>query len=1488
MDTGSKPLTMTIETVGYSSHGVKFGGSKGILHTDMEWSKCLVVGIQVSVKDFRMQLYEGELHFYATKNESALIFLHPSEKRGPIQTIETFAGLAGWTQVMEHFGDKPSILVEADPETARVCAKQLGAPCIRAREYVEKVITGEDMPCCVLVEKVEEPMVWVAAGVANVGKMVGSPPCQPWSGAGCNKGLSSDDGRAFQSCLEWAAFMQFMVVVLENVAGLPKHDDFKPMIQDIAAKGLVLQLHGVFSCHQLLPVKRDRWLGTFVHRSCEVDANPVRMANYMNFTGCMFSCIATLPKVGFFDVEHKNYGKHERELLEIPPGALEMLGNHDLAPWWLKSKIANGSHENVIDGRVVKMDQQCPCFMASYGKQHELDMQLLKAKGLQTVLLADKDGKRMWSPWEMLAALAYKPETVLSADLHTAWKQAGNGLSAAHAWLAIQKTVVMLGVASPWNGQTDPIKHVQEVLAARIHMSKYETCKDGEFWMLSECNKEPSTKKAKRDQEVEPTVPFTVEEADPVATKAFERCPLFVQTDDPRWNAAVACLGSSKMVLLEHMEKHWVMFVNATADDSVANAIQKGLPHAKPEHFQSLRMEDRDVQWVQKLPDKACQTIVFEPVYKDVVCSEKSLNLQIKVQSDVTWSVRTTIAYVACEIGCNPDAVVLLHKNIMMPDTAFLAEYDTVDFDMKFKACLPAYVSWEPKGKQVKDLGFVPSAKDVRWCARHPNRKVVRTCAADGSMTVGAMMKALFPDLHANTPWSVFSKGRECTADAHVNGFDDIQIQWNGARPLPVTDVNKVRWSQEIDTPSVQARINEDYKILIVRSPFRIRPQDLKCPMQVTIAEMAASYLNMSRVMSSMVVSQNGQVVDPMLKAGEVNEDWVLDIRVCPMLGGGKQEKIEAVKNKLKVMLAERGVPSDKMEERVTGLMSKVQQDKLQNLGDPQAPGTWNELKELASAAQFRLITPAELKLLQQANRKNKPAGKNEEKEAKVKKIKTFSPEAHAIRVDPAHFQAEGHQVQMLEVGRFGPDQSGLCIVTPDEARRCMQMGARSADPLALLVIGEGVQSIGNTFSLPAHLSNGSPVIVKACLLQFGDVQIDFQLQLPMAEVTQMESTVIEFGIHKKFVGNWQDTAVPLHYVGVHVPALRGNNLLAVWSVKAWSNSKVVHHNQADHWHGYFRIADSLLQQVLSRSGSVGIFMNPKTADRKHDPRFTMVNLPNKQLQEVALKADTCQKALGIVKIGDGFAIRCKREDAASVRAQLLPDSAYVETATFTSDQVLFVAKNVPQVGREELTEALQKTGWDATAVRPQGMNRWILAAKGEPNSSHVVINGAIMMVERLQRPTDSVPITMVAREVRVNTTNENGIVSTTFRFAEFRAQVEAQISQAVETKLQVANSKIEQLSQALHDVQTKTESAHTSLANDLGHVREEQAFTQKKLAEVETSVAASSHQIIAQMQSMFSKMQANMEQTVQSLVNDPEKRQRTEPAKADPFAPKA
>ena len=751
-------------------------------------------------------------------------------------------------------------------------------------------------------------------------------------------------------------------------------------------------------------------------------------------------------------------------------------------------------------------------------------------------------------------------------------------------------------------------------------------------------------------------------------------------------------------------------------------------------------------------------------------------------------------------------------------------------------------------------------------------------------MPLNSLVQKLFPDLHAVTPWTAFCNDVEMPSDAKTSSVIQFDIQWNSARPLPITHAQPVSWTQEIDSPSVQTRITNDFAILTVRTPFKVMPKEVKCPMNMSIGEIAASFLTMSKVQSSMVCMQNTQVIDPLLCVGDVNAELVLDFRVCPLLGGAKSEKTEVVRTKLKAMLRERGVPVEHVNERVTNLLAKVPPEKFVALGDQNDPDTWKTIKDLASAAQFRLITPAELKSFQQNARKQTPAKGSEEK-----KGNKFTPEAHAIRVDPAHFIADGSHVQLLEVSRFGPDQSGLCIVSPSEAQQCMQCGARSCDPLALLIIGEGVQSLGETFSLPAHLTNGSPVIVRACLLQFGDTPIEFKLQLPTAEVNQMQSTVIEFGIHKKYVGNWQDTMVPLHYVGVHVPALRGNNLLAVWSVKAWSNSKVAHHAQADHWHGYFRVADSLLPQVLARSGAAGIFMNPKTADKKHDPRYTTISLPVKQLSEVIAKAETCPKAMGIAKLGEGFGIRCKREDAAEIRASLMPESACVETCAFPQDQILFVAKNVPQVGREELTEALQKTGWEATAVRPQGMNRWILAASKDPTCSHVIVNGSIMMVERMHKRVDAVPITMVAREVRVNTTtDQQGVVSTTSRFAEFRAQVESQISQAVESKLQTAHARIEQLTQALQDVQSKSEQAHAVLVSDMSRIKEEQAFTQQKITEVENSVACSSQQIIAQMQAMFNKMQSNMEQTVQSLVNDPDKRQRTEISKADPFTPKA
>lgn len=280
--------------------------------------------------------------------------------------------------------------------------------------------------------------------------------------------------------------------------------------------------------------------------------------------------------------------------------------------------------------------------------------------------------------------------------------------------------------------------------------------------------------------------------------------------------------------------------------------------------------------------------------------------------------------------------------------------------------------------------------------------------------------------------------------------------------------------------------------------------------------------------------------------------------------------------------------------------------------------------------------------------------------------------------------------------------------------------------------------------------------------------------------------------------------------------------------------------------------------------------MNPKTQDKRHDYRFATVPIPGLGLQEVIAKADQCKHSVGIAKMGVQFAIRCKREHLSAVRQFVMPESAFVETATFSEDKELYVLKNVPQVGRDELSKALGQAGWTAEAVKAQGMNRWLVAANCPPPASHLVINKSLTIIEKLQRNVETTPFTMVAKEYSVNTVvdhQQNVVqVSTTSRIAEIKAEMETRIAETVEKRMNEANSKIEQLTQALQQVHHNAEQSQANMAAELSSMKEEQSFTKQKLAAMETTVATSSQGIINQMQQMFAQMQESMEANIKSL----------------------
>lgn len=422
-----------------------------------------------------------------------------------------------------------------------------------------------------------------------------------------------------------------------------------------------------------------------------------------------------------------------------------------------------------------------------------------------------------------------------------------------------------------------------------------------------------------------------------------------------------------------------------------------------------------------------------------------------------------------------------------------------------------------------------------------------------------------------------------------------------------------------VDSPVSQQIARPQGVQLAIRSPFHAKIQHMWIHEDMTMSEIAASFMLHTQVATTIMCLNGTMVVDPNTVAKNCDQNGNYSFRIFPLLGGAKNE---AVRQRIRTMLAAKGVPEDKLLDRLNGFASKVPLEKLASVADSDDEGFWNVVKSHASDARYRLITPAELKAHQQNQRKTKgksmskgsdgkekgmPKGKGKGKgKAKGKGKPTVS--ASDIVVDMQHFISENGDISQLELSRFGADQSGLCIVTPQEAYNCLKTATKSCEPLALLIIGthDQIKEFGEVYSIPAYGPNQTPIIVQACLLQFGDSPVTFRMNVPSVTIQSEATTTIEFCIMREYVSKWADAQIPLHYIGIHVSALRGCNLQAVWAIKAFDEQrKIVGHKTAHHWHGFFRVSDTILDAVLSRSGAAGIFMVPKTSDHKHDQQWS-------------------------------------------------------------------------------------------------------------------------------------------------------------------------------------------------------------------------------------------------------------------------------------------
>ncbi len=189
--------------------------------------------------------------------------------------------------------------------------------------------------------------------------------------------------------------------------------------------------------------------------------------------------------------------------------------------------------------------------------------------------------------------------------------------------------------------------------------------------------------------------------------------------------------------------------------------------------------------------------------------------------------------------------------------------------------------------------------------------------------------------------------------------------------------------------------------------------------------------------------------------------------------------------------------------------------------------------------------------------------------------------------------------------------------------------------------------------AIPTTLTKtNEPLLLPATLIQLGANHVSFTFNGPATAADTVPSTVLEILVEANRCDFWDSIAKPLDIVVQCVPILRAReNLLSHWSWKFTDGKRhVVSPSVAVTLHGYIRIPEATLDEVLKASGPCGVSMWPKSPDRQNDPRCSHIPVGAQSFDEAAAVAQSTPHGVGFVHHNQKWLVRCHREHYPEVR----------------------------------------------------------------------------------------------------------------------------------------------------------------------------------------------------------------------------------------------
>ena len=1419
----------------------------------------LPVGTTFILENFALSLEESPVISGALTEGPLLPLVLPKPADRGI--AEIFAGIGGWGMATEAFGALPLVSLEKDHATAKCHAQNVMIPMLETKEAITKGLAGELPARFILVGDVFDSRCWIVMSWKRIAHYFASPPCQSWSGAGWQQGLDSINGQAMEVCIERTTMLNAKSLTMENVPSIQTHPDLQQIKKLINECNYVIGHEGIDEIYPVLPIKRKRWMMTILPKGKSLELSTIEYAKQVKFPTCLpvFGARNSLALARAFNDHILPW---EQEALKPSADAMELAKDRSLLPRHMLNGPTISSQEEVIKRRTIGQWEPVPSLMSCYGGQHELPRDLLKHHGLHSWFVKDGEHIRYLSPFEGAFALGFSSKLILPADFRSAHRLIGNAISFAHSTLQTWRTHLLLGQDSPFRTDVLGISDLVDLIFDRTgRFGDNVVVKDGSFARLAfpgaaERKRSPteevdssedSQPKRARSLDISPTVPFEVIGMDPCEV---DLAMPYLKPSDLQAVSVAARLytqpldqgafeeGSQEFLPVEHLnsweqgrlvqvanmipcqllheQKIWTEFVWLPKDTNIGFAIQQALPHSLECHFNIIQHDIAEVGFHDPVnPEQPC-TIFLDTVKIDRLVSPTFTQDSLLVSVDVCWKFSDLIAYVASQCGVLPSKVVILDDHAPMPDAAFVLQQLTTSFKaalvtspLDTRQLMPKKFCDFAKTKEVTIAGVkvsnpmhtdnaVPAdSAAVRFAARNPHWGSIRSIAINKQESVSKLVLMLFPDFLDSIP-NVTAESALIDPSDPVEALiakPKLEVHFEGFKPWPVTDL-------EFLLPFGQPTTNDPAYLvpLWVQGPFDYRAKRVQVDKEWTLTKLAASYLVLHRSNLTMIVLQHGKPLDPRQTIQHVCSDHEIQIRVCALPGGAKSEDLVKF---LEPLLMKRGVPGDAVKARVQSVLAKLDHATIRAHMHDDAQTFWGYLKQWANDAKLRLITPDELKAQKKAGRAEaRVQAASSSASPAVQKFQEAS--TQQVVIDTSHFLANGLQVPKIDINAFAPDSTGIAVVSPSEALKCMPVRSLSVQPLALVVLTN--QPFGGmpVVHVPATDHKLNPIIVPVVILNFGEPQVEFQHKLPQTKLVETPVVVLELMIRKDLVNDWNEVQSPLAYLGLHIPEMRKDAVIEAWSIAPYDKHRwKSKHDYADYIHGFCKVRLAVADDILKRSGVAGIFLAPKTPDKKRDLAYSLIQIPGKSLDEVVSLSKDVAKTLGVVECAANYAIRTRREHIHEVRAKILPQSVAIQEGLVQSDADWFLLKGLRnQTTHENLTAVLQTMGWkEVHAVRPTRGGAWLLNAKSEPPFMYFQINDTYVSVVKLDKKNTG-PKTHIDKDVHyqvVHATPSHTPTSTTStRIDELQERLTNIINDKIADKMRETQSQMADIKSAV------------------------------------------------------------------------------------------